>query len=1299
MKNLTKIFMAVVALFAVACTTDMTGDLAPELGLGEGQTTLTLSLEESRTQLGEKVGELYPLYWSEGDAVAVNGAGYPVTISSENEAVAAIPGVPEASEYCIAYPVAPAGQVLFAEKQNHVVEGDTFEDGVSTMYAYSTSGMDVQLKHLTGILKFGITGSAKLSKLQVSTVNAPIAGPFNIDFKTGEVTPSAEAVNVIEYSFGESGLQLSETAQYVHIAVPAGEYNYLHVTLYDTENGVMTAAIQADKTTEKDKTLKVGKVREFNTPLNYTPNSTDFIIADYEDLVEFASIAATTEKNALVVENITVPADATWTSIEGYAKTFNGNGYTISGLKAPLFGTTSATIKSVKLTDVNIAVDDTLFSGAIAVTLESTETATAQLLNCEASGTITLNNNNVTLTSNFDATLTNIGGLVGRAYGATISKCVNRVNLVGATVSPADIGTQKKYYTPAFGGIVGFTNVAKSGSATTSISNCENYGSITDNDSKYNETYSSPAMGGIAGVINDKTAIVEYCDNHGPIAQNKNSRETDAGGIVGRTYASRIESCTNHEGGTITFVRIGRYSFFGGIAGNSYTANYINCTNKADITYQPSAKTNTGYQYIGGIVGHLRTTAHTITGCVNEGNILHTGNVYGGTSNSYAYIGGIAGFFDIGGTVTNCENKGEISVTGIKGNAAIRDKLTDPENPTTSGTETHFATGGVFGYISEDTVVVSDCTNSGTINYDVTIYGKGNLCDQYVGGIAGWAKTPISSSTNTGSVNINTQVEAVEGVTPAITLCVGGCVGCASKQINGCTNKGTVTFAEGAKAYGYSFGGLVGHTTATVVDSHNEGAVNIYGDATETDASYSSNKIGGLAGYAGNTMTNSTNKATGVVTVTGKMFPSGYWPDADAGVAIGGLVAHKNGSTSGCHNYAPLNVTLNLEQGSFDMIGGFYIAGLLGYTGATATNCSNEGKITVGGTYNLVTTANRYGHLDIAGCIGRIAKAAYSNVDNKGAIEVNVNYTPAANGHSTDLNNLLVGGVFSGFGGDEGVTGCDNSGNITIGEGTIVEQADVFLCVGGVSATSATGVDYVECTNTGNITMNGTAKHGAIIGGVLARYVSVAEVKDCSNSGSILVTTGKEGISYVKSLYVGGLAGSQSSKAVTITNFTNNGSITFRGKTTDICRLGGVIGSLTQATTAWSGLKNYGSLSAQGTCVDSKTFIGGIIGNSGKVIDGAMSYCSITAEGLTNVGWIMGTPRSSTVYSTNCAIGGYTLEYDTETEESKTVPAFTLKNYFDYIYGGDTDWTGITNYDGCGYLESKTAEPSYPAAE
>ena len=52
-------------------------------------TTLSISLEPTRTSLGEKEGDYYPLFWSEGDRIAINGeASNPAVIDATNRSVA-----------------------------------------------------------------------------------------------------------------------------------------------------------------------------------------------------------------------------------------------------------------------------------------------------------------------------------------------------------------------------------------------------------------------------------------------------------------------------------------------------------------------------------------------------------------------------------------------------------------------------------------------------------------------------------------------------------------------------------------------------------------------------------------------------------------------------------------------------------------------------------------------------------------------------------------------------------------------------------------------------------------------------------------------------------------------------------------------------------------------------------------------------------------------------------------------------------------------------------------------------------
>ena len=89
MKTSTKLFLAVaVGMFALSCVTDATSDLGVKLGGGQ-VTEFSISLEESRTQLGEEVDGFYPLYWSEGDAISVNGVSSAALTASQAGAAAA----------------------------------------------------------------------------------------------------------------------------------------------------------------------------------------------------------------------------------------------------------------------------------------------------------------------------------------------------------------------------------------------------------------------------------------------------------------------------------------------------------------------------------------------------------------------------------------------------------------------------------------------------------------------------------------------------------------------------------------------------------------------------------------------------------------------------------------------------------------------------------------------------------------------------------------------------------------------------------------------------------------------------------------------------------------------------------------------------------------------------------------------------------------------------------------------------------------------------------------------------------
>lgn len=266
-----KIIIALTAaVFALSCVTDTTENVRLDEQSFMTESSITLSLEGSRTQLGEKVDGVYQLLWSKGDKISVNGiASDEAIINKDNPCRATFNfGSTLAERLHIAYPAAPEGKVIFAAEQSHAGDS-TFGNGAATMYGVATDE-SIELKHLTGVLKFGIVGSATLTKVTVATADhTPIAGTFDIDFESGATTPTADATNTITYSFGEGAQLNSATPTYVHIAIPAGEYSLLRVRIYDNAGGIMLAEVRAPSS----KPIKAGYVREFSNLITYKAGS------------------------------------------------------------------------------------------------------------------------------------------------------------------------------------------------------------------------------------------------------------------------------------------------------------------------------------------------------------------------------------------------------------------------------------------------------------------------------------------------------------------------------------------------------------------------------------------------------------------------------------------------------------------------------------------------------------------------------------------------------------------------------------------------------------------------------------------------------------------------------------------------------------------------------------------------------------------------------------------------------------------------------------------------------------------
>ena len=1324
MKKNAILWMLAVVTVAFSCTTDATHDLGVDLGNNEALTEITLSLEESRTQLGEKAGDLYPLQWSEGDKISINGVESNALSAGEAGGAAAtfsVAGSP-AKPYCIAYPAAAAGQVVFADKQTHL-SNTTFGSGVSTMYAYSEDELGgLSLNHLTGVLKIGVVGSSKIVLAQISNANRmAIAGAFDFDFEKGEATATSASKEVVEYSFGE-GVHLSSEPTYIHVAVPAGVYDELYVTLYDEEGGVMYATVKTDET----KPLTAGNVREFSNAIVYTPNTSVFVVKDVATLKEFAAQAATLEKDVLFVADVDLSGEA-WTPIEGYAGTINGNGYAIKGLTAPLFGTTSASFKGLHLRDVNINATDAQHIAALAVKITASETVLPTVKNCSVSGNITVTNSGLTVSG--DDTRLTIAGLAAQAFGVEFDSCHNAANI---SVSPAISDAQSADYNLFVGGVAGRVDAYTKTDATvvfTNIYNLSNSGNISTNNTsasaKYPATYVSGIIGASAG---ENAAIhIEGCENRGKISiggvtnglylagvigyansPNTTSRFADninygeielaanahaygvlnIGGIAGRTNSCAHYNSHNYGTLNILFGSLAHSTIdIGGIVGyNIYadTKNKIgyrieNCTNNAPLNIglsRPEGVANT--LRVGGIVGYAQAALYydknygkiTVSGNLNtNGKRATADNDY--KDGTYT-IAGLVGY-KTEGRIQGGENHGdiEVSATVTELHASIISQL---------------RVAGLAGYLS------TDINESGYVVSDGDILISGTFgCEVMVGGNI--ALTYASQTTDRSNVDIVISGKLNGG------LHAGGVIGLCYKNTNVVEFDGSITVTEDATIGTACYiGGCVARVQSHDASSfsakvyRNRGNILFAGTSTASDTIISGCIGSSVVDSGAKTHASSDMKNLGNITVTGntkKLF-------------LNGIGYRTTGSGTDLVNGSPDDPTKGVITFSGNTTGGtrLYISGLVYDPDNNLTSCANYGAINMSGS----TSSTMH--------VGGISAAninpdkTWTDVCNYGKMTISGYVGDPAITGSDKGSDTFVGGMFDIITASTSVRTmirCGNYGDIEFTE--TFKSANAFRCAGFYPRQENAGPVVLEdCFNAGKFTMNGVSSARSsgnfkVAGGIADMAQASITIKGSfKNTGDIVIG----GQNSTSSIYAGGmghLGGSGSLLADAEAKLINTGKIIVTGSAKADLRIGGIFSILGDGATLSENIKliNTGDLEVSaGYGASSTAYIGGISGSANIIFGNAESFCKIQAfqvEGdelikYTGVGHIIGSSRSATIIAKNCKLGGTLVsEYNVEDEEY-TIEKLSASNFHNHIYGSgkDTDWSGTDNYDGCSYI-------------
>lgn len=504
----------------------------------------------------------------------------------------------------------------------------------------------------------------------------------------------------------------------------------------------------------------------------------------------------------------------------------------------------------------------------------------------------------------------------------------------------------------------------------------------------------------------------------------------DAAGIVGKADYSQIRNCMN----TAT-VEAQNTSFVGGICGGAYNESAIaNCVNTGTINGMGS--TNNGYPNVGGICG----SGYNISECNNIGIISGSGDV-----------GGICG--GASGVVDNCDNSGIIaswnSAGGIAGNGGTMIHSCHNSGDVTAGTPEIGGTGA-GGIVGSTLGSITDCVNDGTVT---SVEGA---VQPSVGGIAGfWGGNYdegipafVTNCTNNG------RVQTLAGWAQC-----GGIVGYASTGKDSCSIENCINYANICAAEGDA-GGIAGCIYAAnghaleVVDCINYGK---FSSGTE-----STDYAGGICGYA--------NPWGGTIRI------ERCRNEADV-------------SGTGCAGLS--SAVIIIEEGTFECIDcvntgnvtvqGSHVGGLFCIVSGSSGNvriesCQNEGNVA---SKDTMFVGGLVGHLD-----GK--EIELINCMNEGNVTVD------------NARSVQVGGIIGAVVSFETlcVDNCSNHGDLVVNSDDSISTEIYennpdwyYFLVGGITGCSKGPEYYINCSNTGILTVTGNGRTvprtGDIIGQVL----------------------------------------------------------------------------------------------------------------------------------------------------------------------------------------------------------------------
>lgn len=528
----------------------------------------------TKTTLGSPVSGSYPVLWSEGDRISVNGVlSRPLTASQAGGRTALFRfSEPIKMPYRVRY----GGDVPSVQQYR---EGN-IGDGCAPMstLSYATS---FTLNHESCVLALPLSGEEKVVGITLSSLDAtPLSGSGSV-----------------QMTMPSGGVDVSSEKHFC-LAVSAGTQSKGIRTEIVTASGarmIFTAFI--------GERLSAGTVYEFPSTVFASNAEPLTVIADYAQLKAFAARVAGGEKylEARLASDMAV--DDSWTPLEGFTGDFDGGGYTLSGLKKAFANELKGSVRNLSVegqisisSQNDIVGDETVnWAGIIANRIY----AGGSVENCVSQGSITYHQ--------WGGRNIIVGGLCGYAPRGVVRHSINRASVVAV-----GNGSSAIYAGGLFGRIYASSDVIR-------VENCRNEGSVT-----VRGTVKGASVGGIVGQMDAAhTCVLMDDENSGEITLDASASvtaEINLGGVAG-LCKNELSACSNsgliHQGAATASAQN-----VGGIAGQVVTGLVQNCRNGGKVLLNGASA---AVVRCGGILGYAfndtSVSSITVDSCSFSGEL------------------------------------------------------------------------------------------------------------------------------------------------------------------------------------------------------------------------------------------------------------------------------------------------------------------------------------------------------------------------------------------------------------------------------------------------------------------------------------------------------------------------------------------------------------------------------------------------------------------------------------------------------------------------------------------------------